>query len=154
MIYYARTLSKREKLVFFQVIAGVLMIFTLFTLSNIAFAQTLHARTLYETVNQTSGTNEIAHIDTGQLPLSISIDEGTNRFYVLTKPLSGNPVISVYSGEDNMQVGNDIEVGYDARAIAVDDATHAIYVANSLSNSVSVISGENYTKIGEDIQLG
>jgi YVTN family beta-propeller protein len=135
-------------------IVDVIMILALVIFSNVAYAQTLHERTLYELVKQTSGLHDTAQIDLGHPPQSIAVDEGTNTIYVATALPSGKAIISVISGEDDTKVGEDIGIVYGPTAIAADETTGAIYVTNPLSNSVSVISGENLTKIGEDIPVG
>jgi YVTN family beta-propeller protein len=56
--------------------------FVVILLSNNAFAQTLHNRTLYEVVNQTSELEKNSQIDVGKSPSAIAVDEFTNTVYV------------------------------------------------------------------------
>jgi YVTN family beta-propeller protein len=125
------------------------------TLSNDAFAQpirrTLHDRTLYEAVNQSSGLDKIPHIDVGSFPEGLDVNENTDTVYVAN---ALSDTVSVISGENNTKIGEDIAVGMGPVAVDVNENTDTVYVANHFSNTISVISGENNTKIGEDIAVG
>jgi YVTN family beta-propeller protein len=135
-------------------IVDIMMILALVIFSNVAYAQTLHERTLYELVKQTSGLHDNAQIDLSHPPQSIAVDEDTNTVYVAHHGSSDTSVISVISGENETRIVEDIPVGDEVASIGIDSSLNTIYVANEFSNSISVISGKNYTKIGEDIPVG
>jgi YVTN family beta-propeller protein len=110
------------------------------TLSNDAFAQpirrTLHDRTLYEAVNQSSGLDKIPHIDVGSFPEGLDVNENTDTVYVAN---ALSDTVSVISGENNTKIGEDIAVGMGPVAVDVNENTDTVYVANVDSDSVSVI---------------
>ena len=132
-----------------------IMVFALI-LSNNAFAQridpSLHNKTLYEVVKQTSGLDKNSQIEVGDFPITISINENTNTVYVAN---GASNSISVINGENNIWI-NDIPVEKRPESIFIADAFPSfdrVYVANSASNSISVINGENNTWI-KDIPVG
>jgi YVTN family beta-propeller protein len=130
-----------------------MMILALVTFPNVAYAQTLHERTLYELAKQTSGLHDTAQIDLGHPPQSIAVDEDTNTVYVANEFSNS---VSVISGENHTRIGEFLHVGVTPAAIAVNEDTNTVYVAHHSSNGtsvISVISGKNYTKIGEDIPV-
>src|SRR5919112_210567 len=128
------------------------LVFVVILLSNNAFAQTLHNRTLYEVVNQTELESEkSSQINVGSSPTAIAINNFANTVYIAN---SGSHTVSVINGSDNTKIGEDIIVGENPRTIAVNGLTNTTYVANYGSNSVSVINGSDSTKIGEDIIVG
>src|SRR5919112_2376989 len=120
------------------------LVFVVILLSNNAFAQTLHNRTLYEVVNQTELESEkSSQINVGSSPTAIAINNFTNTVYIAN---SGSNSVSVINGSDNTKIGEDIIVGdllawilYSPSTIAINDDTNTVYVANSGSNTVSVI---------------
>lgn len=79
-------------------------------------------------------------------PLSVSVNEVTNRIYVSngnSSILSGNGGVTVIDGATNATTTvTDPNAKTDIpAAITVDPATDKIYVANALSNNVTVIDG-------------
>jgi YVTN family beta-propeller protein len=146
-------------------IIGIMILAPEVTLTNNTFAQTslpIHNRTLYEIAKQTSGLVENPHIDVGNSPYAIAINEVKNIVYVVNSDFeAGFDTVSVISAENNSKI-KDITVGNNPTGIAVDESRNVVYVANSGSyfseesdsnNTVSVISGENYTKT-KDIIIG
>ena len=122
-------------------------------LTNNAFAQKLHDKTLFNLAHQPS-ESEISKIDVGNGPKSIYINYPMETIYVAN---SGSDSISVISAENNTKIGKDIPVGKQSTAIAIYiniiKSTNTVYVANSGNDSVSVISAEKNTKI-KDIPVG
>lgn len=110
--------------------------FVVLLLSNNAFAQTLHNRTLYEMVKQTPELEKISQIDVGKAPLDIAVNSITNTVYVVNSDPNS---VSVINGIDNTMIGEDISVGDSPYAIDVDWFTNTVYVANQGSDTVSVI---------------
>jgi YVTN family beta-propeller protein len=140
----------RKNLIFLAILEGIFSVFIILV-SDIAFAQTLHNKTLYEMVKQKPLT-EIFQlgIGEGKSPNAIAIDGTTNTAYV-ANGLSDS--VSVISTEDNIIIGEDIPVGNRPVSITLGPGDIA-YVPNRYSDSVSVISTENHTKIAEDIPVG
>ncbi len=105
------------------------LVFVIILLSNNAFAQSLHDRTLYEMVKQTPEVEKNSQIDVGRAPaaIAVDIDNGfTNTIYVAN---SGSDTVSIINGNDNTKIGEDIAVGESPRAIADIGFTNTIYVA-------------------------
>jgi YVTN family beta-propeller protein len=119
-------------------------------LSNDAFAQSLHDRTLYEVVKQTSGLYQVAQINVGRDPNAIGIDGFRDRVYV-ANTLDGS--VSVIDETTNTKIGQDIPVEKSPVAIGV-GSEGTVYVANLGSDSISVIDETTNTKIGQDIPVG
>ena len=80
---------------------GIILFAVLATLSNNAFAQTLHNQTLYESANKTSGSHEIPQIAVGKSPRAIAFDSTEETIYVAN--LDSNTV-SVISTENNTKI--------------------------------------------------
>src|SRR5918996_1323120 len=107
------------------------LVFVVILLSNNAFAQTLHNRTLYEVVNQTELESEkSSQINVGSSPTAIAINNFTNTVYIAN---SGSNSVSVIN---NTKIGEDIPVGRDTSDIAINYNTNTVYIANYGSNSV------------------
>ncbi len=114
------------------------MLTFLVILPSNAFAQdTLHDRTLYEAVKQTSGLRDNSKIDVGKTPVAIGVEPLEELVYVVNKDSN---TLSVISSLNNTKI-KDITVGEFPAAIGVDVANKAVYIANSGSNTVSVIDG-------------
>jgi YVTN family beta-propeller protein len=116
--------------------------FVVILLSNNAFAENLHDRTLYEQVKQTyvketSEFKKTSYVDVGERPLTIAVNNIAQTVYVANQDSDS---VSVISAENNTKI-KDIPVGDYPIAIAIDGDTDTVYVANSGSNSVSVIDG-------------
>jgi YVTN family beta-propeller protein len=128
----------QRTLVFLMILQIMGLAFVVILLSNNAFAQTLHDRTLYEMVKQNPELEKNSQIDVGELPSAIDINYATNTVYVAN---SYSNSVSVINGSDNTKIGEDIIVGEYPIAIAISRATNTVYVANFVSNGVSVIDG-------------
>jgi YVTN family beta-propeller protein len=135
------------------VLSIIVLFVSVFVISNEASAQlTLHNRTLYELVKQTSGSDENAQIDVGDSPVTINVNEFRDTVYVANADSNS---ISVISGEDNTWI-KDIPVGERPEAIFIANVLNSsdkVYVTNAASNSISVISLANDTLI-KDIIVG
>jgi YVTN family beta-propeller protein len=127
-------------LVFLMLLKIMGLAFVIILLSNNAFAQSLHDRTLYEMVKQTPEVEKNSQIDVGKSPKAIAVnfDIDTNTVYVANE---NSDSVSVINGSDNTKIGEDIIVGEYPIAIAISRATNTVYVANFVSNGVSVIDG-------------
>ena len=80
-------------LVFLMILQIMGLVFAVILLSNNAFAQTLHNRTLYEVVNQTELESEkSSQINVGSSPTAIAINNFTNTVYIAN---SGSNSVSV-----------------------------------------------------------
>ena len=80
-------------LVFLMTLQIMGLVFVVILLSNNAFAQTLHNRTLYEVVNQTELESEkSSQINVGSSPTAIAINNFTNTVYIAN---SGSNSVSV-----------------------------------------------------------
>jgi len=90
---------------------------------------------VYNTANNTV----VGSFAIGQTPLGITTD--ATRVYVA---LHANAAVAVFSASTLLQQAN-IRVGFGPSAIAYSQALNRVYVANTLSNSVSVIDP---TRIG------
>jgi YVTN family beta-propeller protein len=142
----------------FLTILGIMILLFIVILSNNAFAQgTLHNRTLYEVVNQSSGLDENPQIDVGVLPSAIRSEENLGKAFVAN---ADSNTVSVLSIDNNTKI-KDIPVGNYPIAIEISQVTNTTtdnkgkaFVANADSNTVSVLSMYNNTKIGEDIPVG
>jgi YVTN family beta-propeller protein len=147
--------------IFLAILQIMMTLAPVIILSNDAFAQiqTLHNRTLYEVVKQTSGSDENSHIDVGDTPWAMELVEDFDLFldtlYVVNVDSDS---VSVISAENNTKIGEDIPVGdYPVDILSYGNILigyNTLYVVNYDSDSVSVISAENNTKIGEDIPVG
>ena len=107
-------------------------------LTNNAFPQRLHDKTLYEIVNQPYSKIH-SKIDVGKIPASIGINQDINTIYVAN---SGSNTVSVISGKNYTKKAKDISVGNGPVSIAINEQTNTVYIANFLDNSISVIDGE------------
>ncbi len=114
------------------------------------------------TVSVISGQNNTKigeDIPVGNKPTALDIDYTTKTVYIINSyttitdylSTSENGTVSVISGKTNAKMGEDISVGNNPTAIAVNEPTDTVYVVNTGSSSVSVI--KNNTKIGEDIPV-
>jgi YVTN family beta-propeller protein len=145
---------------FFLSLLNIMVFLFLVVSTHEAFAQTLHDKTLYEIINQSSGLDAGPQIKTGKSPVDIAIKRigspyeinSPNEIMVYVANSDSNSV-SVISGENNTKI-KDIPVGEGPRHLAVNAKTENVYVANQLSDSVSVFSAKNNTKIGKDIPVG
>jgi YVTN family beta-propeller protein len=150
--------DKIHPIVFFLMILAIMILALVLIFSNNATAQTLHNRTVYEIVKQTSGSDENAQIEVGDAPSAIAVDD----FFLGTVYVANfdSDSVSVISRENNTKIGEDIRVGESPAAIDVnyysainETIDTRVYVANYDSDSVSVISVENNTRI-KDIPVG
>lgn len=127
----------------FAILEVIIITLILDAQSNIVLAQSLHNSTLGEVVKQqTSGLNEVSHIDVGKSPSAI-VDmydrvKNTVKVYVANRD---SDTVSVISGENNTKIGEDIPVGDHPTAIGASSQTDTLYIANRDSNSISVIDG-------------
>jgi YVTN family beta-propeller protein len=131
-------------LAFLVILLIMVLTLVVVSLSNNAFAQTLHNRTLYEAGKQTSGLYDNVKIDVGDKPQDIGVYEGRGTVYVAN---SGSNTVSVISEDKNntTKIAQDIPVGNGPIAIGVDYVTDTVYVANEgylanrgyLANSLS-----------------
>ena len=127
----------------------LVLLFVVILIHNNAFAQTLHNRTLYEIVKQSSELNGKAQIDVGIEPIAIGIHELTNKVYVANR---GSDSISVIAGDSNTKI-KDIPVGNRPVVIGINPLRDKVYVSNFNSANISVISTATDTKI-KDISVG
>ena len=157
---------KFKKILTFLMMSEIMLLAFVVTLSNNnvfpqIFGENLHNRTLEEITKQTSGFNNTAHIDVGNFPIAIDINQAEYTLYIVN---SYTRTVSVISIDNNTKI-EDITVGNRPTAIDIDYTTETVYVTNSFmtgtenipysqSGTVSVISGKNNTKIGEDIPVG
>lgn len=87
--------------VFLMILQIMGLTFVVILLSNNAFAQTLHNRTLYEMVKQNPELEKNSQIDVGELPSAIDINYATNTVYVANFVSNG---VSVIGGATNKVV--------------------------------------------------
>jgi YVTN family beta-propeller protein len=137
----------------FLMILEIMVSATVVISSNNAFASTLHDKRLSEVVKQTSGLDENAQINVGDLPVSIGLSDHTSALpfispveifdslpdtvYVVNRDSN---TVSVISGENNTKI-NDIPVGDSPVDIAFDHESETVYVANAGSDGISIIDG-------------
>jgi len=94
-----------------------------------------NAVSVYNTVTNL----QIANIPIGQAPMGVAVDN--TRLYVT---LNNSATLAVFNAATFGQQAN-LRVGFGPSAVAVSTATGCVYVANSLSNTVTVI---DTTRIG------
>ena len=88
----------------------------------------------------------VATVDVGQAPGGVAIDRVTDTVYVSGELTADVAVIDGSTCNGAVTRGCAatpvrVAAGPGARGIAVDEATHTVYVANTAANSVSVIDG-------------
>jgi YVTN family beta-propeller protein len=149
-----------HKILMFLMIFQVTLVILSDILSNNAFAllHTLHDRTLYEVVDQTSSSSKNPEIGVGDSPIAIAVAEASDAktAYVANNPddISHSGSVSVISIENNSKIG-DVTVGDAPRDIAV-SSSGIVYVANFGSDTVSVITTNpwNNTMKVENVTVG